>query len=271
MLNQEIGRKIMNIHELYLPKQIEKYVLNMYCEQNKIGKSQAGVYKFYKERESFYLKVEPKSGELEKEFNNLIWLQDKLPVPQVIEFISFHDTNYLLLSEVKGKMLCDEYYIQNPQEGISILAKGIRLLKSINIEDCPINNSLDVKLRDATENIKHNRVDIGDWEMTTKEAFSSPQNLLDFLCCNKPKSEELTFTHGDYCLANIFGKDNFVKGFIDISCAGVADIWQDIALCIRSVWHNYKTKEYDTLLLRQIGVPYDENKLNYYILLDELF
>jgi kanamycin kinase/aminoglycoside 3'-phosphotransferase-3 len=53
--------------------------------------------------------------------------------------------------------------------------------------------------------------------------------------------------------------------------AGVADKWQDIALCIRSLWHNFHTREYDELLLQKIGISNDAKKLEYYILLDELF
>ena len=55
---------------------------------------------------------------------------------------------------------------------------------------------------------------------------------------NQPK-EELVFTHGDYCLPNSFIKDNKTVGFIDLGNAGIADKWQDLALCIRSLEHNF--------------------------------
>jgi kanamycin kinase/aminoglycoside 3'-phosphotransferase-3 len=242
----------------------------MSMEENKVGCSAARVYKFASETNTYFLKVEPASGDLEVEYRNILWLQDKLPVPQVIEWVSDTDFNYLLLSEINGKMLCDDYYLQNPLLAVSILARGIKLLQSVNIENCPINNSLDIKLKDAAENIKLNRVDMADWE-SSSNGFSSPQDLLTFLCNNRPKNEELILTHGDYCLPNIFGNNDCLAGFIDIGRAGIADLWQDVALCIRSLWHNFNTKEYDTLLLKQIDIPLNKEKLDYYILLDELF
>ncbi len=44
---------------------------------------------------------------------------------------------------------------------------------------------------------------------------------------------------GAYCLPNIFMKDNKVSGYIDLGRGGLADKYQDIALCYRSLLHNY--------------------------------
>lgn len=255
---------------LHLPNRIKKHLLNMEYEQNNIGCSQAAVYKFFSEAEVLYLKAEPKAGELEREYKNMLWLQERLPVPEIIEWVPEKDMDYLLISEIGGKMLCDDYYLKNPALAVSLLAKGINLLKSVNIKDCPAHNNLHKKLKDAAENIRLNRVDMSDWEASSN-GFSSPQELLNFLNSNIPENEELVFTHGDYCLPNIFADDEQITGFIDIGRAGVADLWQDVALCIRSLRHNFKTKKYDALLLEQIGIPLNKEKLEYYILLDELF
>lgn len=258
------------MNKLFLPKLIKKHVLGMNIEQNNVGYSQTAVYKFFSSTEVFYLKVEPKSGYLKMEHNNILWMHGKIPVPRIIEWVSEMDVDYLLISEIKGKMLCDDFYLKNPKLAVSLLAKGIHLLHSIDATDCPIRNDLNLKLKDAAENIRLNRVDRGDWE-SNSDGFSSPQNLLDFLKNNIPKKEELVFTHGDYCLPNIIADKDQITGFIDLGRAGVADLWQDVALCIRSLWHNFRTKEYDDLLLKEIGIPINKEKLDYYILLDELF
>ena len=262
------GENPMN--KLFLPNQIKKHISGMEYEQNNVGCSQTGVYKFFTATQVLYLKVEPKSGELETEHRNMLWLQGKLPIPRIIEWVSENNVDYLLISEIGGKMLCDDFYLKNPALAVSLLAKGINLLKSVAINGCPINNGLHKKLNDAAENIRLDRVDMNDWE-TSSNGFSSPQDLLDFLNSNIPKNEELVFTHGDYCPQNIFADNDRLTGFIDIGRAGVADLWQDVALCIRSLWHNFNTKEYDDLLLKQIGIPLNKEKLDYYILLDELF
>jgi len=166
-------------------------------------------------------------------------------------------------------MLCDDYYLKKPSWAISILADGIKLFHSLDIRNCPIKNNLDIKLEKAAFNINNNLPDKDGWERNTQ--FNTPDDLLAYLIKTRPKEEELVFVHGDYCLPNIFGYQEKLMGFIDVGNAGIADKWQDIALCIRSVWRNFNTKNYDKLLLEQIGIFEDREKIKYYILLDELF
>ena len=94
-------------------------------------------------------------------------------------------------------------------------------------------------------------------------------------------------SHGDYCLPNLFGVGERVTGFIDLGRSGVGDKWCDIAICFRSLNHNYSGKYqkkyqekyqkkanmvYDEMLLfRELGIKPDWEKIKYYILLDELF
>ncbi|MDF2544232.1 MAG: aminoglycoside phosphotransferase [Herbinix sp.] len=260
----------MTMSELLLPDQIKNHIVGMEYEQINVGCSQAGVYKYYSAKEVYYLKVEPKSGELDKEYKNMLWLNGKLPVPRIIAWASEKDTDYLLMADMGGNMLCDDFYLGDPHLTVSLLAQGINLLRTVDIKDCPIQNGLHTKLKDAAENIRLNRVDMSDWE-TSSNGFSSPQDLLDYLYSNIPRKEELVFTHGDYCFPNIFADKDQLTGFIDLGRAGVADLWQDVALCLRSLWHNFNTKEYDELLLKQLNIPMDKEKLNYYILLDEMF
>ena len=77
--------------------------------------------------------------------------------------------------------------------------------------------------------------------------------------------------HGDYCLPNIMGNQDEISGFIDLGRAGIADIWQDIALCMRSMHRNFGTRKYEEMLLECLGKKQDNEKLEYYILLDEMF
>ena len=78
---------------------------------------------------------------------------------------------------------------------------------------------------------------------------------------------------------NIFLKDNEVSGFIDLGAAGIGDKWRDIALCYRSLKHNvdgtWGSKIYPDvnpdLLLEELGIEPNNEKIRYYILLDELF
>jgi aminoglycoside phosphotransferase len=84
------------------------------------------------------------------------------------------------------------------------------------------------------------------------------------------------FTHGDYCLPNVVlledGAGGFkISGFVDCVNAGIADRYQDLALCARSVAYNLGTEWVQPLFARYGLDRVDESKLAYYQLLDEFF
>jgi kanamycin kinase/aminoglycoside 3'-phosphotransferase-3 len=137
------------------------------------------------------------------------------------------------------------------------------------------------KLIQAKYNIENNLVDMDDFnpETFTTEGFSDVPDLFDFFDSNRPK-EDLVFSHGDFCLPNVFVSGRELTGFLDWGNGGVADRWQDIALCVRSFrrnymeWRGYGEDEYlkyKALLFQELGIEPDEEKIRYYILLDELF
>ncbi|MDO9628976.1 MAG: hypothetical protein Q7I99_03660 [Acholeplasmataceae bacterium] len=72
-------------------------------------------------------------------------------------------------------------------------------------------------------------------------------------------------------MPNIFIKEDQITGYIDLSRAGIADIYQDISLLIRSFDYNIKSNEYKSLIIEKLGITLDEKRLDYYLLLDELF
>lgn len=252
-----------------LPTNIKNQILDMNCERETIGCSKAGVYRYSSPGKTLYLKIEQKQGELEAEYRNLSWLQGRLPVPEIIEWFQNDEFDYLLMSGLDGKMLRDDEYLRNPELAVSLLAEGINMIRSLDIGGCPIHNGTDKKLKDAEMNIERGSVDMDDWE--DDNSFSSPEELLAHLRNNIPRNMETAFTHGDYCLPNILAKDRKITGFIDLGRAGVADPWQDVALCIRSLQHNFETDRFGDMLLEKIGIQLDRDKLEYHILLDELF
>lgn len=76
----------------------------------------------------------------------------------------------------------------------------------------------------------------------------------------------------------MFAENGQITGYIDLGKAGVADRWQDIALCYRSLKQNFggkfgaKNRDFSPdALFEKLGVEKDPEKLRYYILLDELF
>lgn len=251
-----------------LPKSIQEYIKDMIFIKDTIGCSSASIYHYSKKDKEFYLKIEKINKEFEHEQVIMQWLQDKLPVPKIIAQSKENGYEYLLMTKAKGEMSCLDHFLNKPEELVGQLAEGIKILQQVNISDCPFECTLEKKLNAAKERIDLGQIDMGDWEKDTP--FNTPEELYQYLV-NNQQDEEMVFSHGDYCLPNIFLSDNKVSGFIDLGRAGIADKWQDIALCVRSLKHNLKNDYYIDLFFKHLGIDPNHEKVRYYILLDELF
>lgn len=97
------------------------------------------------------------------------------------------------------------------------------------------------------------------------------QDLLAELFRTKPATEDLVFTHGDYCLPNVIIHRGSISGFVDWGRAGIADRYQDLALAVRSLTYNFGA-EWMPLLFREYGIERpDRDKVEFYMLMDEFF
>lgn len=259
-----------------LPENIRKLVNITDSRTEDIGKSGASVLMFRDK----VLKIEERGEEAEHEIQVMEWLDGKLPVPKVIYQEKQDGMQYFLMSKVPGEMSCSEGYLQAAEKLVNILAEGLQMLWKVDLADCPFTCGLDQKLRMAAYNVEHGLVDVEDTQPETfgENGFESPQKLLDWLAQNRPE-EDLVFSHGDFCLPNIFIQNGKISGFIDLGQAGAADRYQDIALCYRSLQNNlagkYGGRAYESvrpeLLFEKLGLKPDWEKIKYYILLDELF
>ncbi|MBQ7840121.1 MAG: aminoglycoside 3'-phosphotransferase [Lachnospiraceae bacterium] len=226
------------------------------------------------------LKIQEESKEADNEYQMMKWLQDKVPVPQILCHEIQNGKSFLLMSRAKGKMSCEEELMQNPDKLAEVLAEGLKMLWQVDISECDIRYDLDRKLEMARYNVEHDLVDVNSVEPETfgPNGFRSPAHLLEWLVANRPE-EEPVLVHGDYCLPNIFAENGRVSGFIDLGKTGIADKWQDIALCYRSLIHNYDgsyggavREGFDAgILFEKLGIEPDWEKIRYYILMDELF
>lgn len=249
-------------------------------KKDRIGCSSAGVFRYEHNSDVMYLKVAEGSDEIQRERDLLVWLKGKVPVPDVLYYEEQDGYAFLLMTKAEGFMTCDcprnavgeQDKVHEPiAQTVKLLADGLHMLQAVDIWECPVENTLDHKLKSALYNIEHGLVDMDDFEEGNN--FDSPMEVYRWLTENRPP-EELCFTHGDFCLPNIFINDKEVTGFIDVGRGGIADKWQDIALCVRSLGYNLRhteQQEYIDLLFTNLGIQPDEAKIRYYILLDELF
>lgn len=253
----------------YAPAHIKKYIENQSYRIDTVGMESSSVF-IYDQR-NLVLKIILKVSDYLNELEMMKWLDGKVPVPKVIEHGENHGLYFILMTKIDGMMSFDEKLMDNPEALIDILVEGIQSFWRLPVEQCPIHNNIQNKLKLAKSYIDHQLVDINDWDDDIiQNRFQTPLELYDYLLTNQME-EELVVSHGDYCLPNILIKDRKISGFIDLSRAGVADIYQDISLLIRSFNFNIKSKDYKKLIIEKLGIKFDVKKCDYYLLLDELF
>ncbi|MBR4223453.1 MAG: aminoglycoside 3'-phosphotransferase [Oscillospiraceae bacterium] len=259
-----------------IPDNIQRLIDGRGYTVNEMGMSGSKIMVF----DDCVLKIVGHRQENEDAVRLMRWLEDKLPVPKVLAFESDGEHHYLLMSKVKGKVSCDKYYLEHPRELLDMLAKAVRMLWSVDISDCPRCRDVDAELKEARYRIDHGMVDIENAEPTTfgEGGFKDPEELFAWLETHKPAMEPV-LSHGDFCLPNIFIDGDSIGGLIDLGDTGIGDKWRDLALCWRSLKHNfdgtYGGKVYPDfdpdMLFDVLGIEPDREKLRYYLLLDELF
>ena len=260
---------------IYVPSKIKSLINNKSYIIDDIGMSGNQVLIF----DDMVLKIENESESVRKQVEIMKWLESKIPVPKVIEFEEENAQSYLLMSRVVGEMSCDEYYLERPEVLVRALADGLKMLWNIDVSGCPRERDLEEVLKEARYQVENNLVDLDNVETDTfgENGFESPKHLLEWLENNKP-SYEPAFSHGDYCLPNVLLEGGQIKGFIDLDRAGICDKWNDIALCYRSLKHNfaglYGGKIYEDfdpcILFDALEIEPNWEKIKYYLLLDEL-
>lgn len=251
-----------------LPDRIANYIKNAVLSEISIGCSDSQVFKIVSGDNTSFLKI-AKLGLLEKEYNALKWLDGKLAVPKVIEFIQTEVAEFLLTEAIKGEMVCSEKHLSNQDLALDIIAQAFNNIYNVNIDDCPLDVSNHYKLSLITKNVNDNLISEGSLKEETLKKFGSVRGLLDYLQ-NNSFEEELVFSHGDTSLPNIFADNNQFSGFIDVGECGIADKWFDLAICEKSIVRNFG-KEYVERFYNKLNIIPDRNKINYYLLMMELY
>lgn len=242
---------------------------------DKVGCSEAQVLMF----NDMVLKIQPDSNTSGNEHQMMRWLQGKLPVPEIIEEAFVDGTRYLLMSRIPGSYLCDAAILDDQERLAALVAEGLQRMWAVDIEHCPTDRTLTQKFREIEAGLRSGTLTMEQArqaETYGPGGFASPAQLFDWLIRHRPP-EEKVFSHGDYCLPNIFCDEKGLTGYIDLGCAGAADRWVDIEMALWSMWANStgkfggKRREFDRrLLFDALGMPLDEERLRYYSLLSEL-
>ena len=248
----------------------KKFIKNAEVNEISIGCSGDSVREVIRKDGTYYIKI-AKSNKLDKEYFMFNYLKNKSLAPEVVYFNYDGNISTLITKKLEGDMICCDEIFDDMYHVVDLASDAIKILQSIDISNCPFYNNLNIKLSTAKYNIDNNLVTTKDMTKENQKRFSSVQKLYEYLVNNRIKEQKLCFSHGDLSIPNIFYKDEKITGFVDLGDSGIADIWYDIAILVKSLRRNYETDEAEKYLFKKLNIEPNYEVIDYYILLTDLF
>lgn len=107
-----------------LPESISRLIAGKQYSIDDVGMSGSQILVF----DDTVLKIVKCREENDNTVQMMRWLEGRIPVPRVICYEQDNEYQYLLMSKLTGKMSCDEYYMERPQELLTLLAEAMKML-----------------------------------------------------------------------------------------------------------------------------------------------
>lgn len=256
-----------------LPKVLAEAVAGYRWARDTVGVSGGAVYRLHGKpgAPDLYLKHGTGSvaDDVTDEMARLRWLAAYLPVPAVVHFTASGDAAWLLMTALPGRTA---YQIMAAEPGaraavVDALAAFLRRLHAIPLAACPFEAGHAYRLTQARRRIDAGLIETDDFDderegWTAEQVWAALHDLL-------PLTPDRAVTHGDFSLDNILLEGGVVTGCIDAGRVGVADRYQDLAI----LWNCLG--EFDEALQARLfgayGAQLDRRKLDFHLMLDELF
>jgi aminoglycoside 3'-phosphotransferase I len=257
-----------------LPACLSEMLADCKWVRDTVGESGGAVFRLHCKTDSldYYLKhgSDAVADDITDEMARLCWLAGRISVPVIKHFVRTSSEAWLLMEAIPGKtayqMLATNH--DNHPAIVDALAKFLRRLHAIRVCECPFNSDYTYRLAQARARIDAGRVDVLDFDeerkgWTTDQVWEAMQSLL-------PLAPDPVVTHGDFSLDNILIENGEVVGCIDVGRLGIAERYQDLAIISNGLG------EFDSSLQTRFWQQYgildvDERKLQFHLLLDELF
>lgn len=250
-----------------LPEALQQYLdSSSEWHANTMGDSGASLWKSSQQVLKIQERCDILISQLWDERQRLAWLSERVAVPQIITYQKTSTHEYLLMTRLQGSDLAQAEALERPQQVVELLAQALQQLHAVSIADCPYNMSIPVRLREARERVAADMIPQSELTDPTRNATEVLRELLQ----TRPQQEDFVLTHGDACLPNFIVAEGELKGMIDLGRAGIADRHADLALTYRSLVRNIDTLHAEKFL-ELYGRQYvNEDKMQYFALLDEL-
>lgn len=257
-----------------VPASLAPLVAGYDVARSTVGESGCEVYRFFGKpgAADLYLKYGRNSAanDLCEEFARLRWIAPWIATPEIRLFLANADEAWLATSAVPAETAY-QALARDPttiDRVVEALARFLARLHDVPVARCPFTNDHRARLCKAEERLQAGLVEADDFDderqgWTAEQVWQALQPLADF-------TPDLVVTHGDFSLDNLFVDDGEVIGCIDVGRLGIADRYQDLALmwnCLGEFGPSSQHRFVEAYGIERI----DEQRLQFHLLLDELF
>ena len=87
--------------------------------------------------DSCVLKIQKEGPQSRRELEAMLWLKGRLPVPDVLHHSEKDGLSYILMTRLKGRMLCDPKILHNRSRLLKSAAAAMKMLWAVDVSDCP--------------------------------------------------------------------------------------------------------------------------------------
>lgn len=201
-----------------------------------------------------FLKLD-EQGKLAREAAMLRWLGGFAPVPQLLDYVSGPEGDFLLTIALEGEDGIAEAHLADPQRLARILGESLRRFHALPAKGCPFPHRNEELIKEAEANIAIGRFDPN---VFTFDPARAAQRFVEL----KTIALEDVLMHGDYCLPNLILKDWSLAGFVDLGNSGIGDRHNDLWWGIWTLEYNLGTPIYRDAFLDAYGREcYDPKRL----------
>jgi len=263
-----------DVQPIDLPATLASLVQGHRWSRNMVGESGDAVYRLRAPGNGPDLYLKHARGltvpDVTDEMARLRWLDSHITVPDIRCFITTADEAWLLMTALPGQTAY-ELLEAHPGERTAIvdaLAGLVRRLHAIPVETCPFNSDHRLRLGEARWRLDAGLVDAGDFDEA--RAGWTAEQVWDAMAALLPFPPDPVVTHGDLSLDNILLAGGGHVGCIDTGRAGIADRYQDLAIVWRGLGDFGRSLQDRFFTSYGIDQP-DERKIDFHLMLDELF
>jgi kanamycin kinase len=218
---------------------------------------------------AIYIKWDPRpdSNDAHEEVQRLIWAEQFVRVPHVLDFGIDEGGSWITTSALEGENAVSTRWSSDPRIATTAVGKGLRALHdALDVAACPFSWSLDDRRELVERRFSSGELDGREFSHEIKNV--SLEEAMKTI--RSAPAEDLVVCHGDACAPNtLLDERGEWTAHVDMGQLGVGDRWADLAVASWSAVWNYGP-QWERNVIDAYGIEPDHEKIRLYRLLWEL-